>query len=84
MPLHIEHLEAERLAHALAEATGELLGDAVIAALRERLDRVTRERETASLRADLRRIQQHFVATRRGDHRTPDEIIGYDEGGLPA
>ena len=38
--LRIKHDEADRLARALARATGETLTEAVVVALRERLDRV--------------------------------------------
>jgi antitoxin VapB len=83
MPLNIKHPEADRLARALAQATGETLTDAVLNALRERLQRETGRREPASLRDDLRRIQRHFVRS-RDDRRGANEIIGYDEHGLPA
>lgn len=84
MPLNIKHPEADRLARALSQATGETLTDAVLNALRERLQRETGRREPASLREDLRRIQRHFVGARRKDAPGADEIIGYDEHGLPA
>lgn len=37
----------------------------------------------AEVRSALRRIQQSFREKALGDTRTPDEIIGYDEDGLP-
>ena len=83
MPLNIEHPEADRLARALAQATGETLTEAVLNALRERLQRETGRRDPASLREDLRRMQRSFVSARRTDLRGADEIIGYDERGLP-
>jgi antitoxin VapB len=76
MALTIEHPEAERLARALAEATGESITDAVLIAIKERLDR-------EALRRDLRRIQAQFVRGRDEHAPTADEIIGYDEFGLP-
>lgn len=84
MPLNIKHPEADRLARALARTTGETLTDAVLNALRERLQRETGRREPSSLREDLRRIQHRFVSARAPDRRSADEIIGYDERGLPA
>lgn len=83
MPLNIKHPEADRLARALARTTGETLTEAVLNALRERLQRETGRRDPASLREDLRRIQQRFVRSRRPDRLSADEIIGYDEHGLP-
>lgn len=84
MPLNIKHPEADRLARTLAQTTGETLTDAVLNALRERLQRETGRRDPSALREDLRRIQRSFVGARRTDPRSPDEIIGYDEHGLPA
>lgn len=84
MPLNIKHPEADRLARALAQKTGETITEAVLQALRERLQRETGRREPASLREDLRRIQSRFVAGRRSDAGSADEILGYDEHGLPA
>jgi antitoxin VapB len=83
MPLDVEHPEAERLARALAQATGETLAEAVLNALRERLQREGGRRDPLALRDDLRRIQRHFVSSRGPDLRSADEIIGYDERGLP-
>jgi antitoxin VapB len=84
VPLNIKHPEADRLARTLAQTTGETLTDAVLNALRERLQRETGRRDPSALREDLRRIQRSFVAARRTDSRSADEIIGYDEQGLPA
>jgi len=36
-----------------------------------------------ALRAAIREIQLRFAEGASGDPRTPDEIIGYDEYGLP-
>jgi antitoxin VapB len=83
MALNIKHPEADRLARALAEATGESLTDAVLIALRERLQRHTGRGDGDALRRDLRRIQRQFVQGRDPQAPTPDEIIGYDDWGLP-
>ena len=84
MALNIKHPEADRLARALAKATGESLTDAVLVALRERLQRHTGRGDRESLRKDLRRIQQKFARACDPAAPTPDEIIGYDERGLPS
>jgi antitoxin VapB len=88
MQLHIKNDEAYVLAKQLAERTGESLTEAVTNALRERL-----EREEAAGRASsetkAERLRQIREAARRFDtlpvydDREPDEIIGYDENGLP-
>jgi antitoxin VapB len=84
MALKITNPEAETLARALAEATGESLTDAVVNALRERLQREAARRCTGSLRDDLRRIQRRYHDGPVLDGRTADEIIGYGEHGLPS
>ena len=82
MALSIKTEEADRLARELAAATGESLTEAVTVALRERLSRVRVDREQYIDR--LRRLGDEFAAARVVDPRTPDEIIGYDEHGLPS
>lgn len=83
MALNIKHPEADSLARALAAQTGESLTEAVITALRERLQRETGRRASSSLREDLRRVQRRYRELPLLDHRTADEILGYDEHGLP-
>ena len=80
MALHIDDPEADRLARELAELTHEPVDQAVTKALRHQL---AREKELAQLLQDVRRISDHFMSLPVLDHRTPDEIIGYDENGLP-
>lgn len=83
MAFSIKHDEADRLARQLAKATGETLTDAVLNALRERWNRVQRRQQTKRLAADIRAIQERVARLPVVDARTPDEVIGYDERGLP-
>ena len=83
MALSIKTDEADRLARELAGLTHESLTDAVTIALRERLERVQRERRR-DLEGRLRRLIDEYQALEVQDSRTDDEIIGYDEHGLPA
>lgn len=85
MPLSIKSQEADRLARELAQATGESITDAVVIAIRERLDRERRRRGSRGDRfnARLKRMQERVAKLPVLDSRTPDEIIGYDEHGLP-
>jgi hypothetical protein len=46
-------------------------------------DRRTGRGGTDAVRKNIRLIQQRFAAKRLADPRTADEIIGYDERGLP-
>lgn len=83
MALNIKNDEADRLARELADLTGESLTEVVIEALRERLQRESGRMLSFGLREDLVRIQQRIAKLPRLDPRSDEEIIGYDETGLP-
>ena len=83
--LNIKSAEARRLASELAELTGASLTDAVTEALRESLAQERRSRASPDGVADkllalAREISKYPIK----DHRTADEILGYDENGLPS
>ncbi len=82
MPLNIKDPEADRLARELAAKTGETLTEAVVKALRERLKREG-ARTPVSLKDEIMAISRRTAARPRRSGRTPEEIIGYDERGLP-
>ncbi len=83
MALSIKDDETDRLARELARATGESLTEAIRESLRQRL-----ERERMCRRNDLServgRIQDRLARLPVADPRSADEIIGYDEHGLPS
>jgi antitoxin VapB len=83
MSLNIKHPEADRLARALAEKTGETISEAVIGALRDRLAREERRVTVTALRDEIMAIARRCAALPDRDTRSPDEIMGYDEHGLP-
>ncbi len=83
MALSIKHPEADRLARQLAAQTGESLTEAVLTALRERLVREQGRATTPRLRDELRAIRHRCAQLPVLDTRTADEILGYDENGLP-
>lgn len=84
MPLSIKDPEADRLARAVAQRTGETLTQAVINALRERLAREERkEQATESLVEDVMEIGRHCAALPLLDARSADDVVGYDDNGLP-
>jgi antitoxin VapB len=80
MALSIKTDEADALARDLAAITHESITQAVTVALRERLDRV---RGNADIRWRLERLSAEYTSHPVVDDRTPDEIIAYDEHGLP-
>lgn len=83
MALNIRNPEADKLAEELSHATGESKTEAVIKALRERLERLRRERIGVRLADELDEIAVACAALPVLDDRSPDEILGYDETGLP-
>jgi len=83
MPLSIKDPDADRLARKLAQRTGETLTEAVINALRERLERELRKDQSISLIEDVMEIGRHCAALPLLDPRRPDQILGYDKTGLP-
>jgi antitoxin VapB len=83
MALNIRNPETERLASELAREAGETKTEAVTKALRDRLARLRRERVGRSLADELDTIARHCAALPVLDPRTPEEILGYDDRGLP-
>ena len=84
MALNIKHPEADRLARELAAVTGETLTEAVVAALRERLERQRQRRPKPSTASEiLREVRLRLSRLPVLDARSADEILGYDEKGLP-
>lgn len=83
MPLNIKHPEADELARTLAQITGQSITDAVIRALREQLRRETGRSSALRLKEELRAISDRCVRLPDHDTRRPEEIVGFDEHGLP-
>jgi antitoxin VapB len=83
LALNIRNPETEKLAEALAKLTGETKTEAVTQALRDRLARLRRERSQRRLADELDEIALRCSRLPVRDSRTPDEILGYDENGLP-
>lgn len=81
MALSIKTAEADELARELAKATNETLTEAVTIALRERLARVLDRQDGASVR--LARLADEYASLPRRDGRSLEEVLGYDEAGLP-
>ncbi len=83
MPLHISSPEADRLARELARLKGETISEAVVKALRERLARETLK-APVDLTAEIMAISRRAGRIPRRTGRAAEEIIGYDERGLPS
>jgi antitoxin VapB len=85
MTILIKDQEADQLIRTLAERTGESITDAVKQAVRERLQHVPlNEDEIAARKRRLAELYAYFDSLpTTNEHLTDDEIIGYDENGLP-
>jgi antitoxin VapB len=83
MPLSIKDPDTERLARDLARRTGESITIATRKALEERLRRLGGTHEKSRLLDDLAEIRLRCATLPILDDRQPDEIIDYDEHGLP-
>jgi antitoxin VapB len=81
--LSIKDPEADQLARELAARTGETVAEAVVKALRERLLREQEQSGRPRLREELAAIRKRCAALPVLDARTADEILDYDERGLP-
>jgi antitoxin VapB len=81
--LNIKNREAHQLAATLAKLTGETLTEAVIRSLRERLQRESGRVGEEDLADELMKIGKRCAALPVLDPRSPDEILGYDEHGIP-
>jgi antitoxin VapB len=82
MALSIKNPEADRLVRELVARTGEGTTEAIIKAVRERLERMRRT-EPSSLAEDVARIARRCASRPVLDSRSGDEILGYGADGLP-
>lgn len=85
MALSIKDPETDRIVRELAAVTGESMTVALRRAAEERLERERRKRgeHDPTLVEDLLAIARHARSLPLLDDRSPDEILGYDEQGLP-
>ena len=80
MALSIKNDRADQLARELSELTGESLTDAVVHSLERRL---AEERLARRRRRSIDDLVERFGQLPVLDPRSADEILGYDEDGLP-
>ncbi len=77
--LYVKNPAAHRLAEQVSKRLGVTLSDAVISALEEKLRKTPRSLDRARIDALTDRIAALPVV----DARSPEEILGYDEFGIP-
>lgn len=83
MPLSIKDNKTDALVRQLAELTGETITEAIFVAVKERLERLKTPNFSDSLAEELDAIAQRCAALPVLDSRSSEEIVGYDERGLP-
>jgi antitoxin VapB len=82
--VRIDDPEVEQLVHAIAQRTGETTAEVVMKALRERLEREeARASEVERIVEEAMAIGRHCAALPVLDARSSDEVLGYDQRGLP-
>lgn len=83
MPLSIRNPKVEELARRLAAERGESITEAVQEALEARLADLKGPGRQERDIARLAKTRSRFMALPDVDKRGADEILGYDERGLP-
>ena len=83
MALNIRNQRAEDLAVSVIKLTGETKTEAVTQALQERLERLRAKNSKRSLYDEMLEIARQCHKLPELDNRSAEEILGYDEDGLP-
>jgi len=84
MALSLRNKQLEELARALAYERGESITDAILEALEARLNQLGPVPRLSRDIALMENAAQRIAALPVLSGATPDEIIGYDQDGLPA
>jgi antitoxin VapB len=84
MPLNIKDPATDKVVRELAALTGEGVTEAVRRSAEERLHRLKVRRTARDLAQEILDIGAHCAALPELDSRSADEILGYDENGLPS
>lgn len=82
MVISIKSVEADQLARELARETGETITQAVVHALKSRLEQFQNLQNREIARTAVRTLTKYYQNLPNLDHRTQDEILCYDERGL--
>lgn len=82
--ISIKNPETEQLARQLAQETGESITETITKSLQDRMQRLRGRRNPKHLEEEVADILARVDALPRLDARSDDEILGYDENGVPS
>jgi hypothetical protein len=85
MSITIKNKEAERLLDEIKARTGRGASDLLLDLLRRERERLARdeERDVAEALDNMRSLQHTWRSLPVVDPRPPEEVVAYDEDGLP-
>jgi len=83
MPLSIKNPRAEQLAREVAALSKENLTQVIIHSLEERLERLQGRRTSIDIAEEIMKISRRCSSLPDQDTRTADEILGYNQIGIP-
>jgi antitoxin VapB len=83
MSINLKNREAEALLAELKAATGKGASQIILELLRKEAARQRRQTQLEERREKIRVLAERYSARLPSDTAPPDEIIGYDENGLP-
>ena len=81
MAISIRNTLAEDLARQVSEESGESMTQAIIHSLEDRLEKLQGRRNPNNLLQEIREIGNRCASLPDIDHRSADEILGYNENG---
>ncbi|MDX2270263.1 MAG: type II toxin-antitoxin system VapB family antitoxin [Bryobacter sp.] len=89
MAIHIEDPRLEEALRRLCELTGETVEEAVGKSIAQRLEAESEEArsprpDAEKLREKYRLVRERVAKLKVLDPRSPEEILGYDENGMPS
>lgn len=84
LALNIKNSDADRLARELARRRKISITDAVIDALKAELSRERRRASSNGLAERVKAISRRYSALPTRDSRSDEEILGYDDTGVPS
>lgn len=83
MALNIKDEQTDQLAREVAKQAGETITEAIRVSLQERLQRLSGKQHASTRKEKLYEILHRVDRLTRIDNRSEEEILGYDENGIP-